>query len=153
MSEHSLPSSDSSATPATPALAVRARELLAQLRERYPVFKECQPLAIGIDKELIAAMPDIDRKALRVALSMHTKSSRYLTMVRKAKTRMNLEGRPAGPISEAQRSHAKQMLDARYPEQAAERETRRREKEEEQNQRRMNEKLNQLMMKFGDRKA
>lgn len=55
-----------------------ARSLLKTLQTEFPVFRESQPLSIGIDKQLLAQRPDLDRKILRVALGIHTNSLRYL---------------------------------------------------------------------------
>ena len=48
-----------------------ARALLKTLQESYPVFRECSPLVIGIDKQLLERLPDVERKTLRIALGMH----------------------------------------------------------------------------------
>ena len=48
--------------------------MLKQLQERFVAFRDCLPLAIGIDKQVLAAQPDLDRKTLRVALRMHVGS-------------------------------------------------------------------------------
>ncbi len=57
---------------------VDARALLKDLQGRFDVFRNFSPLAIGIDKQLIAQEPDLNRKALRLALRSHTMSTRYL---------------------------------------------------------------------------
>lgn len=38
-----------------------ARSVLKQLQKEFQVINECQPLAIGIDKQVIASLPDISR--------------------------------------------------------------------------------------------
>ena len=58
--------------------------MLKQLQERFAVFRDCRPLAIGIDKQVLAAVPDLDRKTLRVALRMHVGSLRYLKAMQQA---------------------------------------------------------------------
>ena len=35
-----------------------ARALLKTLQENFPVFRECSPLVIGIDKQLLERLPD-----------------------------------------------------------------------------------------------
>ena len=55
-----------------------ARALVKTLQEKYAVFRDCQPLVIGIDKQLQAREPDVNRKTMRIALGLHTNSSRYL---------------------------------------------------------------------------
>jgi ProP effector len=129
-----------------------ARALLKELQEKYPVLREVQPLAIGIDKQLIAQQPEINRKALRIALGIHTNSIRYLKAMKKASNRFDLEGKPAGDVTEEQRAHASAMLEERLKKDAELRKVQRqaeleRKKEEEAVQRRA-EKLNQLAAKF-----
>ena len=97
-----------------PNMSVLARTLLATLRQRFPAFGQCMPLAIGIDKLLLAEMPEISRKTLRVALNMHTNSSRYLKAMATATARCNLTGEPAGEVSEEHRKRATEMLKERF---------------------------------------
>jgi sRNA-binding protein len=56
--------------------------VLAHLVATYPVFRDIQPLAIGIHKAIIAAHADIDKAALRRTLQRHTASTRYLKSLR-----------------------------------------------------------------------
>jgi ProP effector len=72
----SAPAANQGETPAQ-----LARALLKQLQTRFPAFRDCQPLAIGIDKQLIAELPDVSRKVLRIALGIHTNSLRYLAQL------------------------------------------------------------------------
>ena len=95
-------------------MSVLARALLVQLRQRFPAFGQCLPLAIGIDKLLLAEMPDLSRKTLRVALNMHTHSSRYLKAVATATARVDLAGNPAGDVVEEHRTRAAEMLKERF---------------------------------------
>jgi len=103
-------------TPETevPNVSVLARTLLTTLRQRYPAFGQCMPLAIGIDKLLLADMPEISRKTLRVALNMHTNSSRYLKAMATASVRCDLAGGPAGEVSNEHRTRATEMLKERF---------------------------------------
>ena len=71
---------------------------MKQLQEQFPVFRDCLPLAIGIDKQLLARLPDLSRKELRIALGIHTHSLRYLKTTEKATARVDLDGNPAGEI-------------------------------------------------------
>ncbi len=45
-----------------------ARSLIKTLQEQYAVFRDCLPLAIGIDKQLFTRQTDLNRKTLRIAL-------------------------------------------------------------------------------------
>lgn len=133
-----------------------ARALLRELQEKYAVLRDAQPLAIGIDKQLIAQQPEISRKALRIALGIHTNSLRYLKAMKKADERFDLEGKPAGAVTEEQRAHAAAMLEERLKKDAEMRKTQRQaqqaqKKAEEEAQRRA-DKLNQLAAKFSPRR-
>jgi len=148
-------------TPETevPNVSVLARTLLTALRQRFPAFGQCMPLAIGIDKLLLAEMPEISRKTLRVALNMHTNSSRYLKATATATARFDLAGNPAGEVSEEHRTRAAEMLKERFKKERDQRNAARVAEETkhkaEEAQRKVEaeaearaEKLNQLAAKF-----
>ena len=78
---------------------VDARALLKDLQGRFDVFRNFSPLAIGIDKQLIAQEPDLNRKALRLALRSHTMSTRYLKEMQTASMRLNLDASAAGEVT------------------------------------------------------
>lgn len=126
-----------------------ARALLKQIQENFSVFRECKPLAIGIDKQLCTQMPGLDKKALRIALGLHTKSLQYLKSIEKAATRFNLDGTAAGDVDEAHRARASEMLRERIK-QARERKKAQQEAEKAERQRA--EKLRQLTEKFSPRR-
>lgn len=129
-----------------------ARALLKEIQDKYPVFRDHLPLAIGIDKQLRAAMPELDRKLLRVALRIHTNSLRYLKGMEKATTRFALDGSAAAEVSEEHRTHAGDILRERFKKNAERRKAQRQAEEaqrkEEEAARRHAEKLNQLAAKF-----
>ncbi|RJG01980.1 osmoprotectant transporter activator [Noviherbaspirillum sedimenti] len=129
-----------------------ARALLKELQANFAVLRDCQPLAIGIDKQLIGRQPDLNRKALRIALGMHTNSLRYLKAMKKATARFDLDGNAAGEVTEEQRAHAAKMLDERLKKDAeqrkAQRQTQEAQKKAEEEEQRRSEKLNQLAAKF-----
>lgn len=133
----------------------RARALLKQFEEKFPVFRDHLPLAIGIDKQLRAAMPELDRKLLRIALRLHTNSLRYLKGMEKATTRFALDGSAAAEVSEEHRTHASDVLRERFKKNAAQRKAKREAEEaqrkEEEAARLHAEKLNQLTAKFSRR--
>ena len=97
-----------------PNMSAQARALLVELRQRFPAFSQCLPLAIGIDKLLLTEMPDLSRKTLRVALNMHTNSSRYLKAMATATQRFDLAGVAAAEVSEEHRARAVEMLKERF---------------------------------------
>jgi ProP effector len=122
--------------------------LLKELQQKFPVLQECQPLSIGIDKQLVARVPELDRKLLRIALGLHTNSLRYLRKMEKATSRFDLDGNAAGEVTEAQRTHASETLRERFKKDA---EHRKAQREAEEAARRRTEKLNQLAAKFSRR--
>ena len=126
-----------------------ARTLLKVLQEKFQVFREYHPLAIGIDKQLLAQESSIDRKTLRLALGMHTNSYRYLKSMEKAAQRFDLDGKPAGEVPAEHRQHAADILRERFKKEAARRKAAR---EAEQQEKQRAEKLNQLVQKFGKNK-
>ena len=83
---------------------VDARALLKDLQGRFDVFRNFSPLAIGIDKQLIAQEPDLNRKALRLALRSHTMSTRYLKEMQTASMRLNLDASAAGEVTDEART-------------------------------------------------
>ena len=132
-----------------PTPAQSARLLLKQLEQNYPVIRKAVPLAVGIDKAIIARMPGIDRKALRIALGMHTRSVRYLKAVEKSETRFDLDGNPAGEVPESHRLHASQMRQERI---AKAKQQQKEKQRAEREQALHSAKLQQLAEKFSPRR-
>ena len=138
-----------------PDSPVDARALLKDLQGRFDVFRNFRPLAIGIDKQLIAQQPDVNRKALRQALRSHTMSTRYLKEMQVASARLNLDGSAAGEITDEARTHSGDLLRERFKTQAEQRRAAAAaaaaaEAEARAEQRRQ-EKLTHLAEKFGRR--
>ncbi len=130
------------------APAQPARTLLKELQGKFAVFREYMPLAIGIDKQLRARLPELDRKVLRTALGIHTNSLRYLKGMEKATVRFDLDGNTADEVAETHRAHASEILRERFKKAAAQRKA---EREAEEAARQSAEKLNQLAAKFSHR--
>ena len=139
-----------------PEPTIDARALLKDIQTRHDVFRNFSPLAIGIDKQLLAQQPELNRKALRMALRSHTMSTRYLKEMEKAAARLNLDGTAAGEVTEDARTHSAELLRERFKKQAEQRkavqEAARAEQEAAKAEQRRQEKLSQLTEKFG-RKA
>lgn len=125
-----------------PNAAAAALATLATLASAFPVFRACQPLAIGIHKALRQRLPDLPDADLRQALRRHTTATKYLKAVANGTTRFDLDGNPAGEISAEHRQDALSALKERFRK-AAERQR------EEQQARERQEKLQQLAAKFG----
>ncbi len=138
-----------SPAPTSPSPIAQARALLKELQ--YVVFRECRPLAIGVDKQLLAARPDLDRKLVRLALRTHTASVRYLKAMEKASQRFDLDGQDVAEVSEEHRAHAAQTLRERFRKDAEQRRAKEAAQEAEKDAQRRAEKLNQLAAKFSRR--
>ena len=130
-----------------------ARALLKTLQQSFSVFRDYSPLAIGIDKQLLARCSEIDRKTLRVALGIHTHSLRYLKVMEKATHRIDLDGNTGDEVTPEHRSHASEILRERFKKDAerrrAQREAEALARQAEAAERQRSEKLSQLVEKFG----
>lgn len=135
----------------SPSPMQSARALLKDLQEQYAVFRECRPLAIGVDKQLLAARPELDRKALRLALRSHTASVRYLKAMEKATQRFDLDGNAVADVAEEHRTHATELLRERFRKDAELRRAKAEATKAEEAAQRRSEKLNQLAAKFAKR--
>jgi ProP effector len=136
------------AVAATPAPAPSARALLKQFQEQFAPFRECLPLSIGIDKQILARLPELDRKLMRTALGMHTGSLRYLRAMEKAKLRYDLDGTPGAEVTQTHRDHASLVLQQRFKKEAERKKAERDAAAEEEANRVRAEKLSQLTAKF-----
>ncbi len=118
--------------------------LLDTLVATFPVFKEGRPLALGIHKTLAERMPELSKADVRNALRIHTASTRYLKALSQAKERYDLEGQPAGEVTDEQREAATTQVKERFRK-AAER------RKEEEQQQKHQENLLKLADKFNNR--
>ena len=154
--EHAAPAADAQATQPAAAPAVApgqsARSLLKQLQQQFPAFRDCLPLAIGIDKQLLGRIPGLDRKTMRAALGIHTGSLRYLRAMEKATVRYDLDGVAGAEVTDTHRTHAKETLQLRFKKEAdrkkAERDAAREAAAAEEANKLRQEKLLQLASKF-----
>jgi len=146
---------DTSAAQATPAAAgadaQSPRALLKQLQQQFKAFRECLPLAIGIDKQVLARLPGLNRKTMRAALGIHTGSMRYLRAMEKATVRYDLDGTPGAEVTDTHRQHAKELLQERYKKEADRKKAERDAAVEAEAERKRQEKLQQLASKFSRR--
>lgn len=95
--------------------------VFAELAAAYTVFRDAQPLAIGIHKSVMAVHPDFDKDALRKALQRHTASTRYLKAVAAGGARFGLDGQPSGEVTPEQQKLAGDGLRERFRKQAEQR--------------------------------
>ena len=89
---------------------------LAQLAEQFPqtflLEKHLphRPLKVGIAPDIQAALPDLDRRALFVALKVYTRRLVYLQAVVVGAERVDLDGNPAGQVIASEAGHAVAVL-------------------------------------------
>ena len=140
------------ATSAQAPAALTQRSLLKQLQTQFPAFRDFLPLSIGIDKQILAVMPELDRKTMRTALGIHTGSLRYLKVMEKAKVRHDLDGTAGAEVTDTHRAHATQVLQERFKKEADRKKAERDAAAEEEAARVRADKLSQLTAKFS-RKA
>jgi ProP effector len=119
-------------------------EMLERLLAEFPVFREHQPLAIGIHKSLMERFPDLDKGQLRSALHFHTRTTRYLKTIVAGASRLDLEGNATAVVTAEQQEQAAATLRERFKRVAD-----RRKADQEAQQRQ--EKLEQLAKKFTNR--
>lgn len=133
----------------------RSTSLLETLNASFAVFRDCQPLALGIHKTIKERMPDVDAAQLRLAMRIHTASTRYLKAQLTGKERFDLDGQPAGEVTDEQREVASTTLRERFKKAAdrrkAEEKAQREAKKEEEAQHKRQEKLSQLAARFNSR--
>jgi ProP effector len=139
---------DLAAVPAAAPVAISARSLLKQLQQQFPAFRNCLPLAIGIDKQLLARLPNLDRKTMRAALGIHTGSLRYLKAMEKATVRYDLDGTAGAEVTDVHRTHAKEVLQQRFKKEAERKKAERDAAQAEEADRVRAEKLQLLASKF-----
>lgn len=91
---------------------------------KYDVFKRFKPLAVGIDQDLIAALPQYDSALISRVLANHCRRPRYLKALARGGKRFDLNNRFKGEVSEeeqkiaAQHPAVKEMLERQAAKQA-----------------------------------
>lgn len=83
--------------------------LLEKLYELYPGLFGARflPLKIGVFEDLVAAHPDaLPASELKVALGLHTRSTRYIEAVASGLPRHDLRGQPVGQLAPEHVHHA-----------------------------------------------
>ena len=146
---HATPDAPANDAPAAaPEAAQSPRALLKQLQQQFKAFRDCLPLAIGIDKQVLARMPNLNRKTMRAALGIHTGSMRYLRAMEKATVRYDLDGNPGAEVTDTHRQHAKELLQERFKKEAERKKAEREAAAQVEADRKRQEKLQQLASKF-----
>lgn len=99
--------------PRAPAAARKAprpvHPLLHKLFELYPRLFGARflPLKLGVFEDLVAAHPEaLPAAELKVALGLHTRSTRYIEAVASGLPRHDLQARPVEPVAPEHVQHA-----------------------------------------------
>jgi ProP effector len=127
---------------------VPRNDVLNTLGSTFAVFQECRPLAIGIHKIILERVPAIDPQRLRLAMKMHTASTRYLKAITHSEKRFDLDGNPVGEITAEQKQQALDTLRERFRKGA---ELRKAQLLAQQQEQQRQEKLLKLAEKFNKR--
>lgn len=97
----------------TPPSDLRARELSDSLNA-FPVWRNRQPLALGIEKQIFQHIAELhlsaSKRVVQKALHHHTHNREYLQAVGRGGSRLNLDGTEAGAITPAEQEHAGRIL-------------------------------------------
>ncbi|WP_274572436.1 ProQ/FINO family protein [Neisseria leonii] len=75
---------------------------------KYDVFKRFKPLALGIDQDLTAALPQYDPALIARVLANHCRRPRYLKAVARGGKRFDLNNRFKGEVSPEEQAVAAQ---------------------------------------------
>ena len=88
---------------------------------KYDVFKRFKPLALGIDQDLVAALPQFDPALIARVLANHCRRPRYLKALARGGKRFDLNNRFKGEVSPEEQAVAQQhpLVQAPAPKAAA----------------------------------
>ena len=75
---------------------------------KYDVFKRFKPLAVGIDQDLVAALPQFDPSLIARVLANHCRRPRYLQSLARGGQRFDLNNRFKGEVSPEEQAIAQQ---------------------------------------------
>jgi ProP effector len=129
--------------------------VLDSLNEAFEVFRAHKPLALGIHKEIAARRPEIPASDLRLAMRIHTQSTRYLKELLTATVRFDLDGQPSGEVTEEHHKAADEALKERFKKVAERKKAERKAQADAERERKAAEqrqdKLNQLAARFNNR--
>ncbi|MBP6392740.1 MAG: osmoprotectant transport activator ProQ [Neisseria sp.] len=75
---------------------------------KYDVFKRFKPLAVGIDQDLITALPQFDPTLIARVLANHCRRPRYLKALARGGKRFDLNNRFKGEVTPEEQTIAQQ---------------------------------------------
>lgn len=74
---------------------------------KYEVLRRFRPLAIGIDKALVAALPQFDPALIARVLANHCRRPRYLKALANGGKRFGLDNKPVGEVTPEEQAIAR----------------------------------------------
>ena len=84
---------------------------LQLLRTLYPAFGKAQPLAVGVQQQLLEKHADLPEQQVKEALRKHCGALAYQKALARAESlRIDLDGTVVEPVSESQRELAKKRV-------------------------------------------
>ena len=105
-------------TPTTPPSELRMEALNKQLCATFSIWRDHQPLALGIEKGLfrfIAAQHiSASKRVVQKLLKRHTSSQAYRDNIQQQALRYELDGTPAGEISQLDKAHEQRQTDVAH---------------------------------------
>ena len=125
--------------------------VLDVLAERFAVFREAKPLAIGVHKAILERMPELTKEGVSKALRRHTTQTRYLKALAKAEHRYDLDGEEAGDVTAEQREAAAKLVQERIQKATERRKAEEAKRKAEEQAQQRQEKLQALAAKFNQR--
>lgn len=82
-------------------------EMIAEhIYHKYEVFRRFKPLALGIEQDLFAALPQFDAVLVKRVLSNHCRRPKYLKSVARGGKRFDLNLRVRGEITSQEQQYA-----------------------------------------------
>nr|UOP04760.1 ProQ/FINO family protein [Conchiformibius kuhniae] len=85
----------------------RQADMVAEhIYAKYDVFNRFKPLAVGIEQELVQALPQFDPKIINRVLSNHCRRPRYVKSVARGGKRFNLNNRFQGEVTPEEQAFA-----------------------------------------------
>lgn len=102
-----------------PPSKVLAHTLNEHLFDAYPVWANYQPLALGVEDDILAIMdqqlPPASKRVVQRLLRMHCRHGKYLQAVLDGSQRFTLAGESVGEITDEERRYASRTLETQAP--------------------------------------
>ena len=82
-------------------------ELISEhIYKKYEVFSKFKPLALGIEQDLIADLPQFSAELIMRVMANHCRRPKYLKAIARGGKRFNLNNRFQGEISAEEQQYA-----------------------------------------------